>query len=152
MHWRGVSFASCLWGYFWLMPKGSRVPGQTSVLFLPSLFASARSTLWLSCQTLKCATYSQNVGLVLKINKGSPSPKELIYSVKHLFFLIYRKENVSIIIFQSRRDFSILCYSELKRAGKQERTVCKEKVQWVDISCLLLYMLLSHLEINSINS
>lgn len=105
------------------MPKGSRVPGQTSVPSPFHLFASVSFTLWLRCQTrnVKCAAQIQNAGLVLKINVAYSSPQESTDSI--IPFLFIEKENSNIIIFRSRRDFSPLYYSNIKYKSKKEQII-----------------------------
>lgn len=59
--------------------------------------------------------------LVLKINVAYASPQEGIDSIIPLIFI--EKENSNIIIFKSRRDFSILYFSNVKYKSKKEQII-----------------------------
>lgn len=72
------------------------------------------------------------MGLVLKVNVAYVLPQEGIDSI----IPFIEKENSNIIIFRSRRGFSVLYFSNIKYKSKKEH---KKKVQWVDTTHLLLH-------------
>lgn len=106
------------------------------------------------CQTLKCEMCHLNLkcGFSLKINKASLRPLKSSDSVS--LFLFIEKENLSILIFGSRRDFSIFWCSEFQceKAGLVSKKKSFLSRKWNGlIRFVCCFVHISYLEIDSTN-